>query len=180
MPALHNLEIYQSANGASSVPHGKFLSEENRRPWNGFSRLSFVSVIVVSCNGHGAEPRCLLSVVGSESIHSGTWRCRGLLASSLACALLLLRPNGRSCLDSALHSTGCCRRWPSALFSSYIYSEPSLAWLSLLKSFQADIFAGLVRLIVTTRTFHFEDRLGGLRGLTCLSSNVQWKSVMRS
>lgn len=43
--------------------------------------------------------------------------------------------------------------------------EPSISWLSLLKAAQGPAFEGRVRVMLTTRRHHFEERLGRLRGL---------------
>jgi hypothetical protein len=43
--------------------------------------------------------------------------------------------------------------------------EPSVPWLNILKVLQGDAFVGRVRVIVTTRTHHFDERLSMLRGL---------------
>lgn len=43
--------------------------------------------------------------------------------------------------------------------------EPSVPWLSLLKALQGVAFEGRVRVIISTRRHHFEDKLSGLRGL---------------
>jgi hypothetical protein len=45
--------------------------------------------------------------------------------------------------------------------------------IALLKTLQDDPFAGLVRVIVSTRRFHFEDKLGQLRGLIVAPTVVQ-------
>ena len=43
--------------------------------------------------------------------------------------------------------------------------HPSVSWLSLLKILQGEIFAGRVRVIVTTRKHHFESKLSSLKSL---------------
>ncbi|WP_314957127.1 hypothetical protein [Bradyrhizobium cosmicum] len=43
--------------------------------------------------------------------------------------------------------------------------EPSVPWLTLLKAVQGVAFEGRVRVIISTRRYHFEDKLSGLRGL---------------
>lgn len=43
--------------------------------------------------------------------------------------------------------------------------EPSAPWLPLLKALQGPAFEGRVRVMITTRRHHFEERLSGLRGL---------------
>jgi hypothetical protein len=43
--------------------------------------------------------------------------------------------------------------------------EPSVPWLPILKVLQGDAFGGRVRVVVTTRKHHFEERLSRLRGL---------------
>jgi hypothetical protein len=43
--------------------------------------------------------------------------------------------------------------------------EPSVPWVPLLNVFQDDPFAGRVRVIVSTRDFYFNNKLGQLRGL---------------
>lgn len=51
------------------------------------------------------------------------------------------------------------------VFFDGLNQEPSVQWLSLLKVLQGETFAGRVRIIVSTRTHHFENRLANLRGL---------------
>jgi len=51
------------------------------------------------------------------------------------------------------------------LFFDGINQEPSAPWIALLQNLQADPFAGRIRAIVTTRVFHFNDKLGQLHGL---------------
>jgi hypothetical protein len=43
--------------------------------------------------------------------------------------------------------------------------EPTVPWHDLIRIFQDTAFSGRVRLILTTRNFHFTDRLSSLRGL---------------
>ncbi|MBR1149700.1 hypothetical protein [Bradyrhizobium sp. JYMT SZCCT0428] len=43
--------------------------------------------------------------------------------------------------------------------------EPSVQWLSILKVLQSEVFAGRVRVMVSTRPHHFQDKLANLRGL---------------
>jgi hypothetical protein len=43
--------------------------------------------------------------------------------------------------------------------------EPSIQWLSILRVLQGTTFEGRVRVMVSTRRHHFEERLSGLRGL---------------
>jgi hypothetical protein len=51
------------------------------------------------------------------------------------------------------------------VFFDGLNQEPSAPWVALLKTLQADPFAGRVRVIVSTRPFHFDERLSQLRGL---------------
>jgi hypothetical protein len=43
--------------------------------------------------------------------------------------------------------------------------EPSVSWLPILKALQGNTFEGRLRVMVTTRTYHFQDKLSDLRGL---------------
>ncbi|MCK1295338.1 hypothetical protein [Bradyrhizobium sp. 30] len=43
--------------------------------------------------------------------------------------------------------------------------EPSIQWLSMLRVLQSATFEGRLRVMVSTRRHHFEERLSGLRGL---------------
>ena len=43
--------------------------------------------------------------------------------------------------------------------------EPSVAWLQILKILQGPAFEGRIRVLTSTRTHYFEDRLSRLRGL---------------
>ena len=51
------------------------------------------------------------------------------------------------------------------VFFDGLNQEPSVKWLSLLKVLQGETFAYRVRVIVSTRTHHFENKLAKLRGL---------------
>jgi hypothetical protein len=51
------------------------------------------------------------------------------------------------------------------IFCDGLNQEPSLPWLPLLKALQGPAFEGRVRVILSTRRHHFEDKLSGLRGL---------------
>ncbi len=51
------------------------------------------------------------------------------------------------------------------VFFDGLNQEPSVPWLPILKVLQGDTFAGRVRVMTSTRTHHFEDRLSRLRGL---------------
>lgn len=51
------------------------------------------------------------------------------------------------------------------LFFDGMNQEPSSPWILLFKTLQADPFSARVRLIASTRDFHLQDKLGGLRGL---------------
>lgn len=51
------------------------------------------------------------------------------------------------------------------VFFDGLNQEPSLAWLLLLKALQSEAFAGRLCVIVSTRTFYYENKLGSLRGL---------------
>ena len=52
------------------------------------------------------------------------------------------------------------------IFFDGLNQEPSFRWPPLLKVLQGEIFEGRVRVIVSTRKHHFQDRLSNLRGLT--------------
>ena len=58
------------------------------------------------------------------------------------------------------------------VFLDGLNQEPSVPWLLVMKVLQGDIFAGRVRVIVSTRTHHFEEKLSGLRGLAVLAERV--------
>jgi len=51
------------------------------------------------------------------------------------------------------------------VFFDGMNQEPSVPWDGLLKALQASPFTGLVRVIVSTRNLHFENKLAGLKGL---------------
>jgi len=51
------------------------------------------------------------------------------------------------------------------LFFDGLNQEPSVAWLSLLKVLQGETFAGRVRVVISSRNHHFDDKLSRLRGL---------------
>lgn len=51
------------------------------------------------------------------------------------------------------------------VFFDGLNQEPSVPWLSLLKVLQSEPFAGLVRVVVSARTWYFETKLTRLRGL---------------
>ena len=51
------------------------------------------------------------------------------------------------------------------VFFDGLNQEPSVPWLSLLKILQGETFAGRIRVVVSTRHHHFNDKLSKLRGL---------------
>lgn len=51
------------------------------------------------------------------------------------------------------------------IFFDGLNQEPSVPWLQLLKVLQCETFASRIRVVVSTRTFHYETRLKNLRGL---------------
>ncbi|MDB5601162.1 MAG: hypothetical protein JWN71_3206 [Xanthobacteraceae bacterium] len=51
------------------------------------------------------------------------------------------------------------------MFFDGLNQEPSVPWLSLLKAIQGSAFEGRVRVMLSTRQYHFKVRLSGLRGL---------------
>lgn len=51
------------------------------------------------------------------------------------------------------------------IFLDGLNQEQSVQWLPLLKVLQGETFASRVRLIISTRNHHFEDKLSNLRGL---------------
>jgi hypothetical protein len=58
------------------------------------------------------------------------------------------------------------------VFFDGLNQEPSVPWLPLLKALQGESFEGRVRVMVSTRRHHFEDRLGSLRGLVVPATSV--------
>ena len=58
------------------------------------------------------------------------------------------------------------------VFLDGLNQEPSVPWLLVMKVLQGDTFAGRVRVIVSTRTHHFEEKLSGLRDLAVLAERV--------
>jgi hypothetical protein len=51
------------------------------------------------------------------------------------------------------------------IFFDGLNQEPSVAWLQILKILQGETFEGRTRIILTTRTHYYENKLGELRGL---------------
>jgi hypothetical protein len=51
------------------------------------------------------------------------------------------------------------------VFLDGLNQEPSVPWLTILKILQSESFAGRVRVLVSTRSFHYEDKLANLRSL---------------
>ena len=58
------------------------------------------------------------------------------------------------------------------VFLDGLNQEPSVPWLLVMKVLQGDIFAGRVRVIVSTRTHHFEEKLSRLHDLAVLAERV--------
>jgi hypothetical protein len=58
------------------------------------------------------------------------------------------------------------------VFFDGINQEPSVPWIPVLKALQAQPFAGRVRVIVSTRNYHFEVKLSYLRGLIVQASQA--------
>lgn len=59
------------------------------------------------------------------------------------------------------------------VFFDGMNQESSVSWLHLLKILQGETFANRIRVIVSTRTHHYETRLGHLRGLVSPAVKVQ-------
>lgn len=51
--------------------------------------------------------------------------------------------------------------------------EPSVQWLQLLKVFQGELFQSKVRVLVSTRPHHFQEKLSNLRGLVQPAAEVK-------
>lgn len=51
------------------------------------------------------------------------------------------------------------------VFFDGLNQEPSVSWLSFLKVLQGEVFSGRVRVVISTRKHHFEDKLSMFRGL---------------
>jgi hypothetical protein len=60
-----------------------------------------------------------------------------------------------------------------SVFFDGMNQEPSVPWLSVLKVLQGEAFEGRVRVLVSTRTYHFDDRLSQLRGLIVPALSVK-------
>ena len=58
------------------------------------------------------------------------------------------------------------------VFLDGLNQEPSVKWLRLLQVLQGETFAERVRVIISTRNHHFEEKLSGLRGLDVLAERV--------
>lgn len=58
------------------------------------------------------------------------------------------------------------------VFFDGLNQERSVQWLPLLKILQGETFEGRVRVIVSTRTHHFEETLSDLRGLTVSADRI--------
>ena len=58
------------------------------------------------------------------------------------------------------------------VFFDGLNQEPSVQWLRLLQVLQGETFAERVRVIVSTRNHHFEEKLSGLRGLAVPAERV--------
>ncbi len=58
------------------------------------------------------------------------------------------------------------------LFFDGLNQEPSFPWLLLLKVMQGEAFQGRVRIMISTRKHHFENKLTGLRGLFVPASPI--------
>ena len=58
------------------------------------------------------------------------------------------------------------------VFFDGMNQEPSTPWLHILKIFQGETFEGRLRVIVSTRTHYYEDRLSELSGLTVSAERV--------
>lgn len=58
------------------------------------------------------------------------------------------------------------------VFFDGMNQEPSVPWLPMLKVLQGDAFAGRLRIIASTRTHHFNDKLSELRGLAVSATRI--------
>ena len=58
------------------------------------------------------------------------------------------------------------------IFFDGLNQEPSVSWLGLLKTLQGEAFAGRLRVIVSSRKDHFENRLSSLNGLIVPATRI--------
>lgn len=59
------------------------------------------------------------------------------------------------------------------IFFDGLNQEPSIQWLQLLKILQSEIFSTKIRVIISTRKHHFENKLGRLRALISAAKSIQ-------
>lgn len=59
------------------------------------------------------------------------------------------------------------------IFFDGLNQEPSIQWLNLLKILQSEIFSTKIRVIISTRKHHFENKLGRLRSLISAAKSIQ-------
>ncbi|MDP2224482.1 hypothetical protein [Nitrosomonas sp.] len=59
------------------------------------------------------------------------------------------------------------------IFFDGLNQEPSIQWLQLLKIMQSEFFSSKIRVILSTRKHHFENKLGSLRGLISAAKSIQ-------
>ncbi|MXS82064.1 hypothetical protein [Nitrosomonas oligotropha] len=59
------------------------------------------------------------------------------------------------------------------IFFDGLNQEPSIQWLQLLKILQSEFFSSKIRVIISTRKHHFENKLGSLRGLISVAESIK-------
>lgn len=59
------------------------------------------------------------------------------------------------------------------IFFDGLNQEPSIQWLQLLKILQSEFFSSKIRVVISTRKHHFENKLGSLRGLISATESIQ-------
>lgn len=59
------------------------------------------------------------------------------------------------------------------IFFDGLNQEPSIQWLQLLRILQSEIFSTKVRVIISTRKHHFENKLGKLHSLISTAKSIQ-------
>ncbi|SEF94723.1 hypothetical protein [Nitrosomonas ureae] len=59
------------------------------------------------------------------------------------------------------------------IFIDGLNQEPSVQWLPLLKILQSELFSTKVRVIISTRRHHFENKLSSLRGLISAAKPIE-------
>jgi hypothetical protein len=181
-PRASNAELGQNAAGGSQVKRIRrtTVHEALNAWWRGPAR-SEAPAVVIGWDGVGKTWAILDWLVDSKDKQPIVLI---MPSSSVAALLSISEISAKRFLAERLYEVSGVRdsdHWLRRLhyllkrpadegpvltvFFDGLNQEPLVNWLSLLKVMQGDTFAGRVRLVLSTRTYYFDEKLSKLQGL---------------